>query len=78
MLPVRFVVDRADSRRYRARVFDARGRLVASWGATAGGGVAAVWNGRRGDGAKASPGVYFIRLDAGGGSALNGRAILLE
>lgn len=57
---------------------DGDGRLVASWSATAGGGVAAVWNGRRGDGAKASPGVYFMRLDAGGGSAVSGRAIVLE
>ncbi|HSQ60276.1 MAG TPA: hypothetical protein VLT84_07565 [Acidobacteriota bacterium] len=76
-LPVRFVVDRADSRRYQARVFDARGRLVASWSALAGGGVAAAWNGRAGDGTKASPGVYFIRLE-NGGSAWNGRAVILE
>lgn len=78
ILPVRFVVDRADSRRYQARVFDARGRLLASWSATAGGGVAGVWDGRTRAGAKASPGVYFIRLDAGGGSAVSGRAIVLE
>lgn len=49
---------------YRGTVHDLSGRIVRSFRGVANG--AAVWDGRDGDGALVRPGVYFVRLEAGG------------
>lgn len=65
-LSIRFATG-DDAGTTRLAVFDVNGRRVATIIAGSGSGRHEVlWDGRREDGRRAAPGVYFLRLDAGG------------
>ncbi|NLP06004.1 hypothetical protein GX411_08660 [Candidatus Fermentibacteria bacterium] len=60
----------------RVSVYDVRGSLVRELCAPPGGSSASVtWDGRNADGERSSPGIYCVRLEAGG-SAVTGRVVL--
>lgn len=65
-LSIRFATG-SDAATTRLAVFDLNGRRVATIVAGSGPGPHEVlWDGRREDGRRAAPGVYFLRLDSGG------------
>ncbi len=62
----------------RVSVFDARGALVRELCASPGGSSSFMtWDGRNSDGVVSSPGIYCVRLEAGG-NAVTGRVVLLR
>ncbi len=64
--------------RWRAEVVDLAGRRVRELGAGIGDGAARTlrWDARDGDGARARPGVYWVRVEAGGVAAVRRLALL--
>ena len=65
MVPVEFEMRHYPGGRYRASVYDVRGRLVRRWegDATA---THATWDGGRQDGGRVSTGMYFLRVESEG------------
>jgi ligand-binding sensor domain-containing protein len=57
-----------DASGYRGRVLDLNGRRVRDFTARENGAV--IWDGRDGDGALVRPGLYFVRVESGGRSAV--------
>ena len=62
--PVRIV---GDGQSYTGRVYAVDGRLIRHLPGAANGGL--IWDGRNDDGVLVLPGLYFIRVEAGGRSA---------
>jgi hypothetical protein len=63
-----------DASSYRGEVYDVTGRRVARFAVGANGQV--VWNGRSEDGTPVKPGVYLVRAEAGGRSAVARVAVM--
>lgn len=59
---------------YRGVVLDLSGREVHRFGGTGNGGV--IWDGRHQGGSRVRPGIYFIRVEAGGKSAIRRIAVV--
>ena len=76
---VRFGI--ANTGRVRVRLYDVAGRLVRTLAdKTFQGGqeYSALWDGRDDSGAQLARGVYFVRIDYAGGTAINGRVVVLR